>query len=660
MKGLVSMRSLVLLVAGVVAIGTLASVDAPRPPATSDASMGIWEAATRGYVSIVMVNETFQEDGVTVTLPVGIRVTNTASVPVVIPEEVVLMSPHPAQSPPPNPANTTADAVLTNGTVPAQGSLLYSFGEYVLAGYLTGPLWWDIEEMQFSKAGVAFQIGGEVLPFALRSMIEHPYYNGADNNTQIALWSYLRSYATVVVGKLPLWSTVNGDAGKTIRVRIDATNKAVWATDDTETRDVNVTNGIIADDVPAGWSVEAGSYSVPPDLSVNHTDGSQTLEWNETLPAAQVSYQGNPALPTPYTTVTRSYTLVAPALPNGTVSLPRARSDMNRTGVPDAHSAPVLVNVTGNLPPNADAGGPYTGNEGDTILLNAAHSSDPDGDPLQFRWSFTDNGTWDTAWSASPTASVTYTDEFSGNVRVEVTDGHTAATATAAVTIQNVAPTIGGLAVTSTVPLEFRLRIAGEKGHDATLTVQGNGTTAATVRVLRQPGDPETQAGSSGVLFLNVTKPVSATVTYTPADDPVNGNPNGATPAWLSVVLPNGTAVTFFHNFNVRHKDTWTWRLGDLRNRLDLRGTILVAHVHDPGADTLTVHWDFGDGTNATQVFPNGPAGDAPESPVGGAAPMDVIAMVAHRFPGDGPYTVTITVTDGDGASATAALVVSP
>ncbi len=647
---------MILLVAGVIAVGTLALSSAPSP-APAAAPMGFWEAYARGFVSVVMENETVQEPGGAIPLPAGIRVTNTASVPVVISEEAVLMNPHPSQSPPPAAADTTADAVLTNGTIPAHGSVLYSFGEFVLAGWVpAAPTWWDLEEMQFSKAGVAFAVGGETLPFALRTLVEHPFYNSPQDNTQATLYAYLRSHPTVVVGKLPLWSSTHGTAGATVRVRIDATNLAVWATDDTETQNVNLTNGIVEDDVPVGWSVQAGSYSVAPDRIVNHANGSMTLEWNVSLPAPDVTGQ-DPNTPTSYSTATRWYTLVAPAI-EGDVLLPRAHSDMSRTGTPDAQSAPVIV--TGNLPPVADAGGPYAADEGQTILLNASRSSDPEGDPLQFRWSFTDNGTWDTPWSASPTTSVTYTDEFVGRVRVQVTDGHSLANATAPVTVRNVAPSIRSLTVSSSVEVGFRLVLAGEKGHDATLVLEANGTTLASLRVVREAGDPMAQSQSTGMLNLSALMPINVTVRYTPADDPVNGQPNGDNPAWLIITLANGTTTKLFHNFNVQHKSTWNWSLGDLRSRLSLGGVTLRANLYDPGADTLTARWDFGDGTNLTQVFPNGPANDTPESVVGGAAPMAVVATVVHLFPKGGPFTVTLTVTDADGASTSATVSVSP
>jgi len=88
-----------------------------------------------------------------------------------------------------------------------------------------------------------------------------------------------------------------------------------------------------------------------------------------------------------------------------------------------------------------EAGGPYTGTEGSPMTFDASLSNDPGGRPLQYRWDFTNDGTWDTDWAASPTVTVTFADNFSGSVRVGVTNGTDTATDTAAVTVLNVAPT---------------------------------------------------------------------------------------------------------------------------------------------------------------------------------------------------------------------------
>src|SRR5207249_2157838 len=196
--------------------------------------------------------------------------------------------------------------------------------------------------------------------------------------------------------------------------------------EDTITNDVNVTHGILEDTVPAGWNVKEGSYSVVPDEIVSHDDGSRTLRWNVDLRAALESSSEDPQYASAYEPLVRSYTLVAPALAAGRVELPRAQSDMDRDGMADAASAPPLVDIVSVGTPHPDAGGPYIGKEGDTILLSASGSADPDGDPLQFRWDFTGNGTFETAWSSSPTIEARYTDDFSCRTRHPDTGVHSA------------------------------------------------------------------------------------------------------------------------------------------------------------------------------------------------------------------------------------------
>src|SRR6266581_4345393 len=383
----------ILLVGTLVAVGSL-QLGRPSSHVESD-TMSFWEAAGRGLVTATVVNETYFRNGETVTSPVGIRLDNAADTRVAVSEEAVLMSPHPLQTPAPDPARTTQDAVLTMETVPAHGSLTYSYGDLVVQNFLAHPAWWCSEEFQFTQAEIPYRIGGETLPFALRPILANEHHEGSGSNT------------------------------------------AVHTVEDTITNDVNVTHGVLEDTVPAGWSVEEGSYSVPPDENVSHDDGSRTLRWYVDLPAALESNSEDPQYPSAYEPLIRSYTLVAPALAAGRVELPRAQSDIDQDGVADAASAPSLVDVVPVGTPHADAGGPYAGREGDTILLTAASSTDPDGDPLQFRWDFTGNGTFETQWSSSPTAETLYTDDFSGAAVVEVSDGTHVASAAATVIIAN-------------------------------------------------------------------------------------------------------------------------------------------------------------------------------------------------------------------------------
>ena len=86
----------------------------------------------------------------------------------------------------------------------------------------------------------------------------------------------------------------------------------------------------------------------------------------------------------------------------------------------------------------AEAGGPYTGNEGSDITLTAGASSDPGNDSLIYEWDLNHNGTYETT---GLTATFNWTADGTFLVGLRVTDDDGAsATGTATVTVSNVAP----------------------------------------------------------------------------------------------------------------------------------------------------------------------------------------------------------------------------
>ena len=88
-----------------------------------------------------------------------------------------------------------------------------------------------------------------------------------------------------------------------------------------------------------------------------------------------------------------------------------------------------------NLPPTANAQGPYEGYAGLSITFDASSSTDPNNDPLQYRWDFNDDGIWDTDWLSTSTRNHIWNDGYEGTVKLEVNDGEFAVTATTSVKV---------------------------------------------------------------------------------------------------------------------------------------------------------------------------------------------------------------------------------
>lgn len=112
----------------------------------------------------------------------------------------------------------------------------------------------------------------------------------------------------------------------------------------------------------------------------------------------------------------------------------------------------VVTVVRANTVPVADAGGPYTVEEGEALTLDGSGSSDADADTLTFSWDVNGDGTFGDATGASPT--LTWDDLVAlglddgpatvSALKVEVDDGRPGSpivSPAASFTISNVAPT---------------------------------------------------------------------------------------------------------------------------------------------------------------------------------------------------------------------------
>jgi PKD repeat protein len=94
-----------------------------------------------------------------------------------------------------------------------------------------------------------------------------------------------------------------------------------------------------------------------------------------------------------------------------------------------------------NQPPVADAGGLYAAYEGSDITLDASGSSDPDNNILLYEWDLDNDGEYDDVRGV--TTDVSFDDDGVYTVGLKVIDEYGEFdTDTAAITVQNVAPTI--------------------------------------------------------------------------------------------------------------------------------------------------------------------------------------------------------------------------
>lgn len=76
-----------------------------------------------------------------------------------------------------------------------------------------------------------------------------------------------------------------------------------------------------------------------------------------------------------------------------------------------------------NETPIAEAGGPYSGIVGQTITFDTGGSSDPDGDDLEFRWDWDNNGTWDTPWLPAQFWQRQWMSAYHGVIVLQARDG---------------------------------------------------------------------------------------------------------------------------------------------------------------------------------------------------------------------------------------------
>ena len=270
------------------------------------------------------------------------------------------------------------------------------------------------------------------------------------------------------------------------------------------------------------------------------------------------------------------------------------------------HTA-TTATISYNNAPVANANGPYTGNEGSEITFDGSGSNDPDDDELQYRWDFNSDGAWDTEWSSYPTASYTLDDDWSGTVKLEVSDGEFNDTNTATVTVNNAAPIVEAgpdKAVNEGDSVSFSGSFT-DPGINDTHTIEWNfGDDSNETGTL----SPTHVYGDNGVYTV--------TLTITDSDGGIGTD--------TLIVTVNNVPPTI---------DSFTGSLDPVQvgNDVSLNGTF-----NDPGLnDTHTATFDWDDNTSTDYELLNG------EREITGT----------HTYTDAGVYTVTLTIEDDYGGT---------
>jgi hypothetical protein len=151
----------------------------------------------------------------------------------------------------------------------------------------------------------------------------------------------------------------------------------------------------------------------------------------------------------------------------------------------------------GENPLVAEAGGPYVGDEGTPITLDASGSTHFG--EVQYRWDFDSDGNWDTLWSTDPIATHVWVDDWTGMATVEVTDGSTSSMDTASVTVNNVSPTLhaigGNLVAVRGQPLSYEAMFNDSGTLDTHTAIFNWGDGTSSTGVVEESGGSGTASG---------------------------------------------------------------------------------------------------------------------------------------------------------------------
>lgn len=275
-----------------------------------------------------------------------------------------------------------------------------------------------------------------------------------------------------------------------------------------------------------------------------------------------------------------------------------------------------------NSPPVANAGGPYSLDEGDSVPLDGSGSSDPDGDLLAYEWDFDFDGSTfqvDASGSATPSFSAAGFDgpgTITVAVRVTDPDGESDVAITE-VTVNNVAPVIHSVAG-DTINEGGTAMVSGtfsDVGTQDSFTVTidwGDGITEDFAYAAGSTAFSETHQYPDDNPSGTASDNYSVTVTVT--DDDGGSASNSSAAVTVNNVDPDVGDIT-------------------VDAALVPVGTTITASASftDVGTeDTHSASWDWGDGATTSGTVGSGSV------------------QGSRAYSGAGVYTVELTVTDDD------------